>query len=281
MAPTSLFEVIAGVGGSEAPFYLLGLAQTMGRNSFRIPLPLGMKGTYVIGDHELARQILLDKTTEKAVAIYKSADGCSLGTPGLFTSPNNEYMRNIRKSTAHAFSKKEVERMNTIAIQYVDEWLDTRLANYAKFQTTFDPAKELLRITFLMICDAAFEYTPTQQEIDDFNKHIEISLREFVLKQAVNPLRKVFGIFMPSVQKALRSSRLTLDFCAHILDVYHKNPNKSKQKTIVKLLAENKFLTRKETITNILGFVVAGQDVSFLIVVVREYCIVHSTFLSL
>ena len=281
MAPTSLVEVANSLGSSEAPVFVLDLARKMGRNSFRIPLPLGLKGTYVIGDHQLTRRILVDKTTDKPRAVYKSSEEGSFGIPGIFSSTNNEYLRNLRKSTAHAFSKSEVKRMNQIALNYVDEWLDKSLSKIAETGECFDPTEQLLRLSFFVTCEASFEYTPTEKEMQDFTHNTETATREFIMKQAVNPLRKVFRRFIPEVQEAYRVTEINEQFCARILEVYQSNPNKSKQNTLIKLLAQNNLLTHMEKVSNILAFLVAGHGttaftLSNIIVLLAEHPHVQS-----
>jgi len=232
MASTSILQAFHGIGGANAPFFILGLSKKMKTLNFRLPVPASLQGVFVIGDPKLAKEILTDETTGKPRALYKAMDVAFCGIKTLFLQPNNDYTKGIRKSTSHAFSKNEVGRMNEIALKHVNRWLEER----SNLDATFDPAHEMTRITFLSICEAAFEYEATEEEFAEFAHVLEVSLREST-KQVSNPLRGTFiGNFIPSVREAHRCAAKSMEFARRVLEAYRKNPNKSKQNTLIKLI---------------------------------------------
>jgi len=243
-APCSMQEAIQGFAGADGPFFLLRLARTMGRSSFRIPLPvLRRQGAYIVGDPDLTRAILQDAKTDKPLHIYRSFEGIS-GRKIMFTSRNTDpYLRKMRKSTAHAFSRHQVGRMKTVADQVADQWMNERLAHMAETNTSFDPAYEMNRITFYVICEAGFEYTDlSDQEFAHFSHHIEIALREFTFKQSTNPLRRFLWKLLPGVREALASSEETMVFSRKLLQEYKKKQKEgsaSEENTLIKLMVDS------------------------------------------
>ena len=242
-APCPMLEAIQGFAGADGPFFLLRLARKMGRSSYRIPLPVSRKGAYIIGDPELTRAILQDTKTDKPLHIYRSFEGIS-GRKIMFTSRNTDpYLKKMRKSTAHAFSRNQVGRMKTVADKVADQWMNERLANMAETSTSFDPAYEMNRITFYVICEAGFEYADlSDQEFAHFSHHIEIALREFTFKQSTNPLRRFLWKLLPGVREALASSEETMVFSRKLLQEYKKKQKAgtaSDENTLIKLLVNS------------------------------------------
>jgi len=235
VAPTGWLENLTGLGGPRAPFWVLATARRMGTMSFQVRLP-GLTA-YIIGDYRLARQILQDTASDKPRQMYKKFEGTSAKT--MFTSANDDYMKSLRKSTAHAFSKNEVGRMNQVARKYVDQWMNGRLEEFAATGQAFDPARELNSVTFSVICEAAFEYRASREEFEAFEHHSEITAREFIGKSALNPLRPLLGRFIPEVRRARASMITLLDFCGRVLETYRKNPDKLSNNTLIKILNEN------------------------------------------
>lgn len=236
VAPTGMFENVVWLGGHEAPFWVLKMARRMNTMNFRLRLP----GLYanVIGDHRVVREILKDPKTDKPREVYRAFEGTASKT--MFTSSNKDpYMKSLRKSTAHAFSKNEVGRMNAVASKYVDQWMNGRLKNFAETGQPFDPAKELNLITFLVICEAAFEFQATKEDYEFYGHHSEIYLTEFIGKSSLNPLRSVFGTFIPAVREARQSLAKIMDFAGRVLEKYRKSPHKFSNKTLIKILNEN------------------------------------------
>lgn len=191
-AAAGFLETVTRLGGTDAPFFLLKLAQSVRGTSscFRLPIPLGTGGLHVVGDPAVARQILMDAATSKPRHVYKAFQtGETVKT--LFTSTSDGYAKSVRKSVAHAFSKREIDRMNAIAVRHVDEWINTRLKNFAETGEPFDPSNEMIRLTFFIINEAAFEYKTSDEEFQMFKYHSDVALREFAYKQITAPWRKV------------------------------------------------------------------------------------------
>ena len=260
MSPDSMFTNIRRLSDPKVPMKVLETAQTMGVWTYRISIP-GLNPCFV-GHPDLSREILLDKQTDKHVPTYKNLQGDKPNT--MFTSSSSDkYMKAVRKTTAHAFSSREVGRMNEVATKYVHDWLDGRLKILVENEEAFDPAVEFNRITFKVICEAAFEYIATDEEFEFFEHHGKITQIEHVVKQAVNPIRKNFWFLYPEARKGRQSSNLLVDFAGKILESYRQKPlnERSTNNTLIKILHDNPAMESElQRRCEILDWLVAGHD---------------------
>jgi len=120
---------------------------------------------------------------------------------------------------------------------------------------------EMVKMTFDVICSAGFEYNPTDEEFHSFAQSLQAALREYDVKQGVNPLRQKFGFLLAEVREAARHCQNIQQFGARILQTYRANPNKSSNHTLIRLIVENpQFPSDKERISEIITFLVAGHD---------------------
>jgi cytochrome P450 len=137
------------------------------------------------------------------------------------------------------------------------------IGNLCQYGRSFDPSYEMIiRLTLIIICEAAMEYNISKEEVESFRHNVRICLEEFTGRQTMNPLRKVFGWLIPSVRTANASARAMQEFCYRILQAYLDNPNKSSNITVIKLLMEtlDDVTTDNEHIAEIFGFLFTGHD---------------------
>jgi cytochrome P450 len=260
-APAGMLETLNAITGPTAPWFLLEMFQRVrntGRLSFRLALPVPGEEFYVTGDFNLAREVLKDSTTDKN---FEESLWFIAGKQNIFTSQNNAHWKFVRKATVPAFSASEVGRMNEIAVQRIDNWFQSVLEPSIKEGKSFDVTKEMSKLTFQVICEAAFEYISSAEEFEKFEHHLRIALDQFMFKYTMNPLRKIFGSFIPEVQKGFASCREVQKFAGHLLDAYQKHPNKSPNKTLIKLIADNdSFDSDAQRIAEIVVYLIAGHD---------------------
>lgn len=204
----------------------------------------------------------MDKLSDKHSATYQKLAGPK--PKSMVVSVNADpYTKAVRKSAAHAFSSREVGRMNKISTKYVDEWLDGRLAMLVEKEEPFDPAVEFNRITFKVICEAAFEYVPTDEEFESFQHHLHVFLTEHLMKQSINPIRKTFWFLYPAAREARESLEALLQFSGTILQSYRNKPQgeRSANSTLIKILhdlpaIESELQRRSE----VLDWIITGYD---------------------
>lgn len=171
-----MFDAIQHFISADSPEFILGLANQVGMFSFRIALPMGWKGTFIIADGKLSRDILNDPTTEKPPAFYdgfRYMVGASRNI--MIGCTNTHYMRSVRKGVSRAFTKAEVGRMNSIATSEVES-----LISKLETMESFDPELESTRLTFRIFCEAGLEYDASEEEFIAFAHNNNVMLKEMV-----------------------------------------------------------------------------------------------------
>lgn len=254
-APVGMWETIVEMSGHDIHKFLLKAARAAGQSTFRLKLPLNKKGVFFVGDGKLCKEMLADPGTTKPDAIY-GFNRLFVGRDIMF-SLNNDYAKNLRKQTLPAFSRKELHRMNATASSQVE-----LLIEKIKQEKEFDPSLIGTWLTFKIICEAAFEYTPTEEEFLGFHHHIDVVFRELVLKTQLNPLRRIFGRLIPSIREAYKSRSWLKQFASQVLDKYDQNSSKSQSSTLIKLLDGTQLLDgdRDLKVTEMLLWLIAGFD---------------------
>jgi cytochrome P450 len=263
-ASAGILTSIQEIGGRDMPVFLLGLAQEAKEKgcidgTFRLPVSLG--GLYVIGNHKVARAIKQDPLTDKVGQFYNPFNQITGSKASIFSSMASDYHTMVRKSTSLAFSNKEVARMDEISNAAINEWIAETAIPLANTGKSFDPAEEMPVVVMKIICKAAFEYDITEEEHEEFLTCMDKCLREYLFKQATNPLRKPFGLLIEDVRDAQHASKNTQAFAARVLDAYRKNPNKSDANTLIKLIATNDhYPSDEDRIGEIIIYLIAGHD---------------------
>jgi cytochrome P450 len=259
-APAGTLETLKAISGPKAPWFVLDMfykVKKTGRLSFRLALPVPGEEFYVTCDFNLAREILKDSTSNKLV---DKSFWIVCGKQNILSSPNNAHWKFVRKATVPAFSASEVGRMNEIAVKHIDNWFQSVLEPHSNEGKSFDANQEMCKLTFRVICEAAFEYVPSTEEFEKFEHHLQIALEEFIIKYSMNPARQMFGSFIPEVRAAFASSGEVQKFACHLLDAYRNNPNKSPNNTLIKLIAGCDSLTKAQRIAETVVYLIAGHD---------------------
>jgi len=251
---------------SDTPLrtYILKVT-TSATNQWNFRLPVPYLNIFVIGDPKLQREILTDPTTQKSSTFYAGFRQLFQGSSPLFTRLNyDKHVKDLRKNTAHAFSGNQVRRMMVVAKDELRNWLENDVKELidGKDGGIFDPCVEINRITFYVICNAAFEYQCTTEEYDEFTAHIEPALREYLFVQALNPLRKPFGTFIPDVVAASEGAKGAMEFARRVLESYRQLPEKHEgTKSLAALLDSNESLKNDMSrCAEVLLWLVAGHD---------------------
>lgn len=258
LAPAGMMETLRSIGGPNGPWFVLKMKECTNSDIFRVRIPTP-RGAYFVGCPDAAREVLLDKKSDKDRLTYSVFDSIT-GQASIFSRTSGPKWHNSRKNLAHSFSSHEITRMRCICTKHLDRWIENKLEPCIKNNESFDPSEEMWRITFQVILETAFEYTDTDDN-DFFLHHLEVALKEFALKSVLNPLRKVFGPLLSDYREALTSCKIVQTFARKVLDTYRKNPNKSKNKTIIRMINENESYTSdKERISDMIVLLIAGHD---------------------
>lgn len=273
-AQAGILEAIISIGSLDAPLFLLKHLREIqqkynGLSCYRFFIPF-MPGfcLYVVGDIQTQREILMDQTTDKEPSAYAPVNQIAGVKESIFTSCNNSHWKLVRKTTAAAFSNKEIDRMKSIVKQHTERWFNDMKQNKMQwnpstkmFEYIMDPGIEMCTLTFQIICESAFEYkNVTLHDYSEFAENLELALVEYHMKQFVNPLRRYFKFVLPEVQAAAIASKCVLDFGYKILHSYRSNPNKSQANTLIKLIDSIDDISDRQKAAEIIVFLVAGHD---------------------
>lgn len=275
-SPASMIESIRQIGGLAKHQFLLDQSRASGRNSYRLSLPLSPKGTYVIGDGALAREILMDSSTDKALAIFRGTEKIFRRPTLISVSTHSPHFKALRKGTSFAFSQREVRRMNQVSQKYAQRMVE-RIAQ--RNGAPFDPTPETTRLTFMVICEAALEYADaTEEEFQNFSYNNEVVFRELVITQEANPFKKYFGFLFPSIREAYKCRGDMLEFARKVLMAYRQNPNPNGTNTLIKLIEENTFLANDDDqkiaelfLWAFAGFDTTGVTLSTMLILLAMY----------
>lgn len=222
------------------------------RLNFFVP---GCSYAFLLVDTELSREILQDKTTIKAEGIAKTFDRI---TDGVSIGPRYYH---ARKAMAPAFADNQVRRMNQTVAKKTDEWIETFLEPRAAKGEDIDIAHAMIDLTFEIIMEAAFEYKMPTHEKETLLDCLDTTLKEFIFS---NPLKQIFGAFVPSVRDAHRKAKLLMDIVDNIIRAYRKNPNPTPG-TVIDLIMKNpNYNNDRERAADMVSLIVAGHDTRYV-----------------
>jgi Cytochrome P450 len=244
---------------NDSPWLLLQAAKDMGTPTFRLSLPApgGTPMVALVGEYNLAREILLDPSTTKAEVFYTPFDGVTAGNRSVFTT-NGEFWHSRRKGLAPAFSSKHVKRMNAVALEKTEEWIQTRLVPCVEKGEPFDVGKEMIGIILGAISKTAFEYNLSQEEKDMFLNELHLSLEEF--KRSINPLRAVFGIFLSDRRRAIVAGKTLQSLAYRIMKSYQKMSAPTSDTIIDRIMNNDAYKNDEQRAADLIVLFVAGYD---------------------
>lgn len=237
LAPFGMLNTIRELTSDNMPWFLRKCARVCGTYTFRLSLPIpGIPMFVVTGDAALARAVLTDPLTIKPKTYEEFQP---MGVSGIFNR-NGPFWHVRRKSQAPAFSNHHIKRMNRMAMDCTDKWIEEKLIPWAKEGKSFDVGKEMISVTLDAICKTAFEYEISEQEKKEFTKNCELVFKEFFSRSTANPFRKIFGRLLPERHRALRAARSNHDLAMRMVSNYRSNPNPTKG-TVIDLIANQSF----------------------------------------
>lgn len=254
VAPFGMFECIRFMTSDQQPWFPLRARKALNdSDTFVLPLP---RRPVMTGDYELAREILTDPLSVKPKT-YQEFE--PLGVGSIFTR-NGSYWHARRKGVAPAFSNRHVKRMNLVALEHAEKWIQEVLIPCAKAGKSFDVSKGMISITLEAICKTAFEYDISQQEKDEYLRNSELVLKEFLTKSINNPFRKYFGRWIPGRRRALDAALANASLARRIISKYKANTKPIKG-TIIDYLCHNPcYANEDEIVADVLLYLTAGHD---------------------
>lgn len=258
-APGNMKLHVQKLTSTESPFWLLSVIQKLHHQIFQVKLPFGRK-LYFVGSSAVAREILLDPKTTKPDLIYKPIRAVNGGNPTMFTLDGEEWHPS-RKSCAPAFSSNHVKRMNQVALEKTEEWIQEYLLKYIANNESFDIGHEIVCVVLAAIMETAFEYSMTREQVETLSHEIELALMEFALKTGSNPLRKPFGLLIPERRRAYKAVTYIRQIAFQVMDNYKKLKQPTKGTIIQRIMdSDEAFPNDDLKAAQLIEFIVAGSD---------------------
>jgi len=231
-------------------------------NTMTYRLKLGIvfgKNTITVGDPKTAHQILTDPLSTKPRQLYGSFDDLSCGNISMFTS-NGAKWHSRRKGLAPAFSSKHIRRMNEVAMQKINTWIEMRLSKFVENDEAFDIGEEMISVILAAITETAFQYEMSNEEAKEYVKELGYGLKEFLFKSSSNPLRKMFGIFLSDRRRAHQGAKYVTNLSLKIIESYHKLQNPIKETIIDRIMNNPTYKSDMERAADVTSLLIAGHD---------------------
>jgi cytochrome P450 len=263
MAPFSMLQTGSAMTLGNSNNFFLRSAAKVGP-IFRISVPFMRSAPMLVavGDLETAKEILQDETTIKPEAMYASVAAIAGHRKNIITSAGSSW-RHARKGISPAFAKHYVDRMHKICKDKTEEWIEKKLEPSMYAGESLDISKEFLFLTLSIICKVAFEYNIKDKEAYRVMSDLEITTQEFAHDQAKSPVRRIFGLLIPSVRRASQARNRVHKFAKKLLDGHRKKPlhMRSSAETIISRIDKShSYRNDKDRIADMVMFLFAGHD---------------------
>ena len=256
-APVGKLEILDNFARGRTPWFLEEVAELAQSDIYQLTSKL-----FIVGDADATREILLDKLSVKPKSYRVFAQ--LFGTQTVISRMTNGDLWHTRKAISRAFSSNEVDRMNQICIKHGEHWIKSVLEPSLASGASIDPCHEMSRIVFHTILEAAFEYSSTDEDHENFVHHVDIVMNEVIGKNFRNPLRAYYAPFISrKYRAALKSCEEIQVFGRKVLDSYRKNKNKSHDNTVIKLLeSSGACVDDKHRVAEIVSLIFGGRETS-------------------
>ena len=260
LCSAGVMETVDAITNGGIKDFMLRYFEKFGR-IFRIPLPLpGLPMVVVVADTEDARAIYRDPTTTKPEILYKAMASFSSGHSISSLSEGDDWFHR-RKGVNPAFAPKHVRRMNEVAMQVVTEWAQEKLKplEYSE-SVSFDVGEEMIDMTLSVICEAAFDYRISADEMASLLVDMRQAWIEFTMKSAMNPLRQFITWLLPERQRAFRSAKNLQRFAFVVMKNYKENPSPTPETVLDMIMKNQNYQSDDERASDIVMILFAGHD---------------------
>jgi len=254
-APVTEREALLRKSSTTGPWFLLEMAEKIGSDIYQLA-----SNYYVVGDAETAREILLDRSSEKP-EVYQFFKKL-FGSDSLFSRlKTDQRWHNTSKAVHRSMSSSEVRRMDPVVVDQVNNWVNNTLEPLIANDESFDPFFEMSRIAFKVIAEATLEYIVTDEEYATYVHNLNNGKKELAHLISGNRFRKWFAPLLSDHRDRNKSCAELHVFGRKILDAYRQNPNKSSNNTTIKLLeSPGVCVDDDHCIAEILTSLLAGTD---------------------
>ncbi len=214
----------------------------------------------VMTNPRVARKFLNDTLTIKPENMYARFKPLHNKRIDTMLVVNGHRWFHSRKAMNVAFSSSHIKRMRNVTVKKVEEFMK-KLDNLEQQKDggeSFDVGKEMVNLTFKVICDAAFEYQMSDEEQEQFVKDLILVMKE--QQKGALPLRWKLGSLIPTVRKAVVASRALEEVAEKILENY-RNMENPIPNTVIDCIAKNQsYNNDQERWADIVLLLIGGHD---------------------
>jgi len=248
------FTILKTASSGRLPQTMMQWANDCGSSVFCMRTALNGTRTIVVGDAEVMRKVLTNKTATKPEEVYRRSKTVHNGGSSLF-SENGERWYHARKSIMYAFSPRHIRRMRDVTMLKLEGFVANLDARQGK---GFDVGKEMIYLTLQIICDAAFEYKMSASEQEEFLTELELVLKEN--RNSPIPLRWRLGRFIPKVRRSRLGSKRLYKLGERMFTSYLELENPIKGTVMDCIVNDPKYTSDKERINDMIILLLAGHD---------------------
>lgn len=265
-APIGVWTILkARMNAKSNAYWMLDIARELKSQVFQLSLP-SFKSIHIVGESSTSRKILLHSSTTKPDVPYQLLRLVFGNAPSMFTLNVGQEWHVKRKAVAPAFSYIHVKRMNRVALEKTEDWINKYNSSSSGAGegggAVVDVAHEMIGIVLSSICETAFEYEMSTTEQQYFTHELELALVEYVRKAATIPLRLRFGqYFISETRRARLAVQNLMQMVYKIMSEYRARATYI-DGTIIQLIMQSHvaYPTNQEKAAELLTFLVAGHD---------------------
>ncbi|EJK44537.1 hypothetical protein THAOC_36914 [Thalassiosira oceanica] len=257
-APGSMMKHMEMATCGQYPWWLLEIANKSNSRVFRVSRPT--KGhKCIVGEYQVAREILTDPQSKKPPAIYNQMRYVNgSGDASMFTL-NGKRWHAKRRACVPAFSSSRVRKMNSIALEHTEAFLEL-LRNG---DGVFDVSSDMQSLVLGAISESAFDYIMSPQEKKEFSESVRLSLIEYARNATVHTYRSWLGWLLPGRRRASVVAQRIRNIMIRVLKRYRESgETEGNRGTLIQLIAsdDNAFRNDDEKLAQLVEFLVAGHD---------------------
>ena len=147
-----------------------------------------------------------------------------------------------------------------MALEKVEEWIQTKLMLMVEKGQAFDVGKEMIGITLDSITQTAFEYTMSADEKILYFHELDLCLKEFMEKSAINPFRQLFGLLIADRRRAFTAGKIVSSLSLKMIQNYRALEHQTKGTIIDCIMSNRAYENDMERAADITTLLIAGHD---------------------
>lgn len=227
-------------------------------------LPFFPATVVVVANAQDARTISTNRSNLKPDMVYAPVIHLASGpSVGSLAGRLGDSWHHRRQALNLAFAPKLVKQMNQVALNTANRWLAQTILpplDAGSFSVSFDVGKEMVRLSFRVICRAALDYHVPDAECEDLLGAIAATAEEFLVKSMINPLRKLATPFLAKRQEGFKGAELLRAFATKVIRLYREDPSPTPDTVIDHIMKNPNYKDDSERVPDVIMILFAGHD---------------------